>query len=370
MSSYIDSIGVAFLIFPLIAFLITVPYVIYQYHKYGAIPILRSLVIYSFILYLLCIYFLVILPLPSFEKVASLTTPYTQLIPFQFVTDFFKESGFIWNQVSTYFSAVKDPSFYNVFFNLLMFLPFGIYLRYYFQCGFWKTFFLSLGLSLFFELTQLSGLYGIYPRPYRLFDVDDLMINTLGGVAGFVMTPLLGFLPSRKRLDEVSYQRGQSVTFYRRFMALMLDWIFLGTVRSVCSLSSIPTLLLLLGYFILLPFLWNGQTIGKRIVRIQIIAENGNKAKISQYLVRYGLLYGAILYAPFWITWLMKLLPTLSFPFWIPCVIICFLLGFLYIRFLLETLRALLYSKKLFTYETMSKTNHKSTIKILKQEEN
>ena len=51
-------------------------------------------------------------------------------------------------------------------------------------------------LSLFFELTQLTGLNFIYPRQYRLFDVDNLMINTLGGILGyFIMNKLKVLLP-------------------------------------------------------------------------------------------------------------------------------------------------------------------------------
>ena len=43
---------------------------------------LRILIVYSFILYLICVYFLVILPLPSREAVAKMTGPGMQLIPF------------------------------------------------------------------------------------------------------------------------------------------------------------------------------------------------------------------------------------------------------------------------------------------------
>ena len=46
-------------------------------------------------------------------------------------------------------------------------------------------------LTLFCELTQVSGLYGIYPAPYRIFDINDLMFNTLGGVLGHIIAPSL-----------------------------------------------------------------------------------------------------------------------------------------------------------------------------------
>lgn len=88
-------------------------------------------------------------------------------------------------------------------FNIVLTIPFGVYLRYFFKIDFKKTILFSFALSLFFELTQLSGLYGIYPRPYRLFDVDDFLLNTTGGLIGFAFEPLLTFvLPTRASLDQ------------------------------------------------------------------------------------------------------------------------------------------------------------------------
>jgi glycopeptide antibiotics resistance protein len=42
-------------------------------------------------------------------------------------------------------------------------------------------------LTLGVEFTQLTGLWGLYPCAYRLFDVDDLVLNLAGVVAGFVL---------------------------------------------------------------------------------------------------------------------------------------------------------------------------------------
>lgn len=43
----------------------------------------------------------------------------------------------------------------------------------------------GLGLSLGVELTQLTGIWGLYPCAYRQFDVDDLILNVAGVVGGF-----------------------------------------------------------------------------------------------------------------------------------------------------------------------------------------
>lgn len=44
---------------------------------------------------------------------------------------------------------------------------------------------LGLALTLSAELSQITGLWGLYPCPYRQFDVDDIILNLTGTVAGF-----------------------------------------------------------------------------------------------------------------------------------------------------------------------------------------
>jgi glycopeptide antibiotics resistance protein len=43
------------------------------------------------------------------------------------------------------------------------------------------------GLTLAVELTQLTGIWGLYPCAYRQFSVDDLILNASGVVLGFVL---------------------------------------------------------------------------------------------------------------------------------------------------------------------------------------
>ncbi len=65
MSVYIYPIKAGLMIFPILAIIFTIPYIISQYRKYGAMLLTRIVVVYSFILYLLCAYFMVLLPLPK-----------------------------------------------------------------------------------------------------------------------------------------------------------------------------------------------------------------------------------------------------------------------------------------------------------------
>jgi hypothetical protein len=49
----------------------------------------------------------------------------------------------------------------------------------------------GFALSLSIEVSQLTGIFGLYPCAYRQFNVDDLMLNTSGVAAGFLAGRLL-----------------------------------------------------------------------------------------------------------------------------------------------------------------------------------
>ena len=301
MSVYKIPITTAFIFFPLIAFIFTLPFLIYQYRKYGSIPFLRSAIFYSFILYLLCMYFLIILPLPSIEEVKNLTTPTTQLIPFDFLRDILTIS-FDWKSLTSYLNLIQSPVFYIAVFNILLTVPFGIYLRYYFECKWYKVLIFGFLLSLFFELTQLSGLYGIYPRAYRLFDVDDLILNTTGTMLGFLITPLIAIiLPTRKELDEKSFKKGKRVTFFRRALSYMIDFFFLTITFLIIKIllhntvfSEYTSIITLIFYYLLIPLVTSGKTFGKMILKLQVVAKQPKFAVLkvmSRYLLSYILFY-------------------------------------------------------------------------------
>ena len=91
---YISTIKTAVQLFPFLAFLLTLPYMILNYRKYGSVNKLRVLIFYSFMLYLMTVYLLVILPLPDPSKIHTSYSEMVNLHPFAFVVDFFKESPF------------------------------------------------------------------------------------------------------------------------------------------------------------------------------------------------------------------------------------------------------------------------------------
>lgn len=312
MSNYIIPIEVGIIIFPIIALFITLPYLIFEYRKYGSISFLRTSIVYSFLLYILIAYLIVILPLPSIEEVSNLSTPIMQLKPFAFINDLIKNC----NLDPTNLNIFKSPAFYTVFFNLLLTIPFGIYLKYYFKCSTSKTVVFTFILSLFFEFTQLTGIYGVYPRPYRLFDVDDLIINTTGGLIGSLLAPLLyHYLPDRNKIDEIAYSKGTRVSPLRKFLSFCFDYLFILIISIIIKHYlnwnfELIVIVISMIWFILIPFLTNGNTIGKRFLQIKMQTTNpdNKKIKLHQYIVKYILFYFLYIYNINIIIWLSNFL--------------------------------------------------------------
>lgn len=275
--SYLVAIKTALLAFPILSLFITLPYIIKQYRKYGSVNAYRTVIVYSFILYMITIYFLVILPLPKIGEVTAPLKEMVQLVPFGFIKDFLRETSLVITNPTTYLKALLEPCFYTVVLNIIMTIPFGIYLSYYFKCDLKMTIKWSFLLSLFFELTQLTGLYFIYPYAYRVFDVDDLILNTLGGVIGFRLGEILTrFLPSRETIDEKSYEKGKTVSGVRRLLMSSFDIVIYFVIAFITNLFlklDYLYFVVFLIYFGVMPF-YIGSTLGGKILKVDFTYDN------------------------------------------------------------------------------------------------
>lgn len=386
MSVYLIPLQSALLLFPFLAAMITLPYIIMQYRKYGSILPIRVLIVYSFIFYLLCAYFLVVLPLPPIEEVASYTKPIMQLIPFASLKEFTMNSSLIWNDPATYLTALNEPSLYLIVFNILLTVPFGVYLRYYFQCSWKKTLLLTFLLTLSFECLQLSALFGYYPRPYRLFDVDDLITNTLGGMLGYAITPVFAhFLVSRSRMDEKAYDRGRSVSQLRRVLAFFFDnLIVLLTTAIITALIlflhdefllinpathiCLIYLAVIFVYLFILPILMHGKTLGKAAVKIKLVTMDGHTPHWYQYLLHFMILYGLILPAPFYIFHcVLAFLTQSATAHWMYGVAVL-ILAFLYIVTMYQCILSLFDKDAIPWYDRFLPIKNQSSIQGLEKE--
>ena len=378
MHTYLETIKQAAISFPAIAIIFTIPYLIYNYKKYGSIMSLRLWIIYSFILYMLITYCLIILPLPSAEKAQALRGHHLQLNPLNFIFDIIKNTKIDLNHPKSFLTIFNNWGFLTTIFNIFMTLPFGFYLRYYFQNNLKQVLIKTFLLSLFFELTQLSGLYFIYQGNYRLFDVDDLITNTLGGLLGFLLAGALAkFLPTRAEIDQKSYDRSQKISLLRRFIAMFFDIvasaIFSFTIGTILIKffnfnNAIPISLLMVVLFLsLIATITDGRTPGFFMTNIKIIISKEVKQKNSfnrflHYFIRFAVFILQYILAPYLILLFIHFLidQEIITGDAIAIIVISFTLIYLLYLFISSIIVAI---KKPLFYERLSKTSLINTTK-------
>ena len=340
MNVYTSDILTGLETFPFIAALITLPYLIYQYRKYGSIPALHTLVVYSFVLYLLIAYFMVILPLPADHNAYVAYAAHPQLQPFHTLQLILATNPPTLDNPSSWISWLKSPDIYEAFFNVLLLVPLGVYLRYYFRRTFPQTLLIGFATTLFFELSQLTGLWGLYVHPYRLFDVDDLILNTLGAMVGYLVAgPLLRTLPNVRLTNDQARIAGMRASATKRLLSFVLDCGFFvlliaalgagylalfpdeaaflsaSTTDAVAFIQQMPLtalfVLALISFaviFIVAPCALKGQTLGQKILHLVTVCPDGTPAHGGQYALRY-----LSLFAPFFVLLFLLCAPT--FPF-------------------------------------------------------
>lgn len=359
--SYVNIIKYAALFFPLVALLFTMPFLLSQYHKYGSISLFKSGIIYLFIFYMICAYFLVILPLPKISEVAKMTSPRMQLMPFCFVIDFIEHSSLSITNIHTYIPAIKESYFYVPLFNIVLTIPFGMFLRYYFQCNIKKIIIYSFLLSLFFELTQLSGLYFIYPRGYRLFDVDDLLLNTCGGVAGyFLCYPLIKILPTIEEINIHMREKGKTISGLRRTLAFLLDLfiLFFIEIVAIIFINNVYLLMMIaIIYYFVIPLFLDTSTLGKKFLNIQIL-DYQDQINVKRLLLRKIICISIYILIPMGICWLILHAGNNGLREFIGLII----LGSLLVMYSISFIKYLFTNKDML-YEKLSKTRLVSTMR-------
>lgn len=172
MTTWFESIGSGILFYIYNSVFFFFPLGIILMLTKGKINALRFALEQLFFLYMCCLFAVVFLPLPTMEAAANLSYRY-QVIPFYFIV-----------------SLIKEPcasGVLGVLFNILLTIPFGIYLRYNNHMNKKNILLLGLALTLFIEIAQLTGLFFYFKGSYRLFDMDDLIQNTLGSYLGYLL---------------------------------------------------------------------------------------------------------------------------------------------------------------------------------------
>lgn len=300
MHYYQNAIIRGIFVLPLIALVPLVPYY-WKKRQRGVANPFRLLAFYSFILYALICWYFVVLPLPSEEWLAAIQPAKANVLPGSYFRELTEETNFDLMQSSTYTEALISGFALQYWFNILMLLPLGMYLRYIFRLDKRKTAVFSFLATLLFEITQLTAVFGMFSKPYRSFDVDDLILNFAGAMLGYALMGKLMPLANRiEHLTEKAYRKGESLSVIRRIAALFIDAnIIIGLNRLLTLvdfiLSPVSFVVQMFLYTVLFSIFFKGCTPGKRLLHFSIQHISGQRASALSLIVRYALLYSGML---------------------------------------------------------------------------
>lgn len=189
-----------------------VPFVAVSYRRRGGLGFGRFVLWSAALVYFMALWTYTLLPLPDPDTLVCAGTN-TDL--FAFVDELRGVAARPW-------TALTDPAALQMLLNVLLFVPLGFFVRVLGGRGIVVAALTGLGVSTFIELTQLTGVWGLYPCAYRVFDVDDLLTNTSGAVIGALLALAV---PRRHRgmARSADVDLPRPVTRARRLLVMVCD---------------------------------------------------------------------------------------------------------------------------------------------------
>ncbi len=265
LASFSSSFVLAVLVWPFLAAVLTLPILVVQYRRYNKFSFWRAITTYAFILYSLALVSFTLYPMP--DNPTQFCADYDlspQLVPFVSIMEMSSEG----------LRAVLQVGM-----NLLFFVPLGVFGRLLFRWKFRHVAILGFLTSLFIETAQLTGAFGIYPCSYRLFDVDDLLLNTLGATVGYLLAMIV---PQKELVLATKDDTVRQAGLLRYVVAFVIDMIVavIGTVVILLILHLVsgtevsakvenwPYIGMLTLAYMVLPMVAKGWSVGGKMVRL------------------------------------------------------------------------------------------------------
>lgn len=182
-----------------IGILLLTIYIIIDCIRNKTTNLLRRVTLYSFVVYIIYVFQYTTGGFHYPPQQQFYGTIIIQPHPFQFVLEWIHAyqlgelNWFFWNSVRL------------TLYNVIMLLPLGVYLKVLFnKIEIRKAAVVILLVSIFIEIYQIIfSYYGLVIL--RAFDIDDIILNTFGGVAGYYASTVVlkrwfpGLLPDRRR---------------------------------------------------------------------------------------------------------------------------------------------------------------------------
>lgn len=223
----------------LVGILVFVPFVAISYRRRGTLEPGRTFLWAAALVYFWAIWAFTLLPLPEPGTIRCAGVNTDLLAMRHDISLALARHGFS-------VGLLTDVAILQIGLNVLLFVPLGFFLRVLGNRGIIVATLSGLAVSLVVEFTQLTGVWGLYPCAYRVFDVDDLVTNTTGALLGSVIALLVPGLRGR-RSSEIDATRPRPVTRTRRALAMVCDLLTLVLVSAAIEILIRAVLLYGLG---------------------------------------------------------------------------------------------------------------------------
>ncbi|MBW3095027.1 VanZ family protein [Bifidobacterium sp. 64T4] len=217
---------IAVLVWPFASALLTLPILAGLYHRYHRLRFMAVAAAYLSVLYVLGLVAFTLYPMPDDPQAfcAAHAGDYApQLDIWRFISDL-------------RFGGLSGAL--QLVFNIVFFVPLGFVLTRWLRWRWWIVMPVGFLVSLGIETSQLTGFWGLYPCAYRQFDVDDLLTNTLGAMAGIGVAKLFGLLVPQSVMpnpDAINARPG----VIHRTVTFIIDMIFVALVYFPLTLAVV-----------------------------------------------------------------------------------------------------------------------------------
>ena len=213
-----------------IFFAVLVPMLLVQVRRYGGFSFRRLLGAAAVSVYAVALVAYTLLPLPEARANCAGGVTAAEWIPGHSIGDILRETEGL-----SLAATLTSRATLQVVLNVVLFVPFGMIARRYWNRGPVVSILLGGALSVLIEATQFTGVWGLYDCAYRVADVDDVIANTAGTAIGVLLAPLLlSWMPSARSLRELR-STPRPVTVWRRWFGMILDAIVVNVAISVIS---------------------------------------------------------------------------------------------------------------------------------------
>lgn len=211
------SFTIAIVMWPILSAVLTLPILAGLYHRHHRMKLLSAGAAYLTVLYVLGLIAFTLYPMPDDPEAfcaANAGQFAPQLDPLRFISDI--QNGGL-------------SGILQLVMNVVLFMPLGFVLTRWLRWRWWAVLIGGFAVSLFIESSQLSGFWGLYPCAYRQFDVNDLMTNTLGAMAGLAVAVLFGkWVPLAHMPERSEYNEHPGAV--HRLVTFIIDMVFVALV--------------------------------------------------------------------------------------------------------------------------------------------